>query len=589
MSDVNISAEEKKRRRLEAWRRKQQQQQQQQQQAALPPAPPPSLSLPQPPPPPPPPKPKITLALGKVPPRKRRAPENSKSLDGPKLSVSNPFGSDSEEEEEGEDGARAWKRRRGNPPLDFLIGEGEGTVAAPSEPPLPQDQKGPELPESTSSTKKKKRKRWDAKAPGAEADDRSAMKSAGGQQNPNPPPGQPPVGGAGEVDALDQFMDQLQSSELPNIVTAELSIQAAGTMSSQAAFLASLLGGAASASVAPSPTSAGGRPPKAVVASGGVITADQLLLLDSHPARYTPSDWMSDAAPASEEENDEDDEREQAQRRAMIEALKAAPVPGLEQEPSANEPADGEDLPHRPAQLASEVKSEKSRREEQMRELERQAEEARALAEKAAAPELGRLFNDAESGVMEEAERDLAAAQAAPDALQVLAELNKKKELAAVDHSKVEYLPFTKNLYRVPRALASLSNDEVVDRRAKLKVRVRGHGAPAPVSSFEECGLSEKILKVLATQNIHSPFPVQAQCIPCIMAGRDVIGMYVRKIETVSLVPANLTQSFFLPSRCLLTPVPRLEAGRRWPTSCRCFVTSWRSLPCSRTSRGRSD
>jgi ATP-dependent RNA helicase DDX46/PRP5 len=296
-------------------------------------------------------------------------------------------------------------------------------------------------------------------------------------------------------------------------------------MTSQAAFLSSLLAGASSASMMSSSSTGGTKPLKLVASSGGVITAEQLLL-DSQPPLYTPNDWMSDAAAASEEE---DDEEEQAKRRAMIEALKVAPVPGLEppRPSSYDDSPDDENWPHRPVQLAAEVKSEKSRREEHMRELERQAEEARVLAEKAAAPELGRLFNDVESGVMEEAERDLAAAQAAPDALQVLAELNKKKELAAVDHTKVDYLPFTKNLYRVPRSLASLSNDEVVDRRAKLKVRVRGHGAPAPVSTFEECGLSEKVLKVLATQNIHAPVPVQAQCIPCIMAGRDVIGMYV--------------------------------------------------------------
>lgn len=160
-----------------------------------------------------------------------------------------------------------------------------------------------------------------------------------------------------------------------------------------------------------------------------------------------------------------------------------------------------------------------------MRELEREAEEARKRAEASEAPELGRLYNDTEGGVMEEAERNLDAAMAAPDALQVLAELNKKKELKAVDHSKIEYITFKKNLYIVPRALANLSHDEVINRRAKLKVRVRGHGAPSPVSSFEQCGLSERIMKVMEKQNITTPFPVQAQCIPCIMAGRDVIGI----------------------------------------------------------------
>ena len=126
---------------------------------------------------------------------------------------------------------------------------------------------------------------------------------------------------------------------------------------------------------------------------------------------------------------------------------------------------------------------------------------------------------------MEEAERNLDVLNAAPDALQVLAELNKKKELKAVNHGSVEYLPIKKNLYIVPRSLANLSSDDVADRRAKLKIKVRGQGAPAPVPTFVECGLSERILAILAKQGIDKPFPVQAQCLPCIMAGRDVIGI----------------------------------------------------------------
>lgn len=211
-----------------------------------------------------------------------------------------------------------------------------------------------------------------------------------------------------------------------------------------------------------------------------------------------------------------DDEEEEKARRAFIEALKSAPgVGGPEEEvEKAKKP-----------ELASEVRTEKQRREQRLKELEQEAEEARQSAMAAGAPELGRLYNDVEGGVMEEAERNLDAAMAAPDALTVLAELNKKKELKAVDHSKMDYIDFQKNLYVVPRALASLSNDEVLNLRAKLKVRVRGHGAPAPVATFEQCGLSDKLLKLLQNQGITKPFPVQSQCIPCIMAGRDVIGM----------------------------------------------------------------
>ena len=285
-----------------------------------------------------------------------------------------------------------------------------------------------------------------------------------------------------------------------------------------------------------------------------VITAEELLeqnrkTEDTGPItpKYGPKDWLSDAPV------DTDDEQEEKGRRALIEALTAVP-------PMAQEY--GEKLEYdegKPVQLAAQVKSEKNRRKQRLEELELQAEEARQLAQAAAEPEVGRyLYSDAaEEGIMEEAERNLEAAKATPDALLVLAELNKKKELKAVDHSEIDYLAFQKNLYIVPRSLSNLTNDEVINRRAKMKVRVRGHGAPAPVSTFEECGLSERILAILTKQGITKPFPVQAQCIPCAMAGRDVIG--------IAKTGSGKTLAYLLPLLRHILVQPPLGVGESGP------------------------
>ena len=301
-------------------------------------------------------------------------------------------------------------------------------------------------------------------------------------------------------DALDKFMENLVADGAVAIQDANLKINASGSMMR--------------------PTVDNPITP----ISGGVITQEQLEHLTGRStvttkandpdALYSVSDWESDAHANSTSEPETDDDEEE-QRRQLIEALKSAPGP--------EERTEEIDIPRRPAQLAAEVKTEKQRREDRFRQLEREAEQAKRSA--ASQSDFGRIYNDAEGGVMEEAERNLDSAMAAPDALEVLAELNKKKELKAVDHSKVDYIPFTKNLYVVPRALATLTPDEVADRRGKLKVKVRGQGAPVPVSSFEECGLSERLIGILENQDIKKPFPVQAQCIPCIMAGRDVIGI----------------------------------------------------------------
>ena len=290
-----------------------------------------------------------------------------------------------------------------------------------------------------------------------------------------------------EKDVLDQFMDKLEAGA-DATVTLE---------SSKAESLSINVGGSMMLKKNPVGT------PKS-----NVITAEEILGKANTATAYDAKDWLSDAM------DTDDEEQEEKARRALVEALASTPGPAAEEEDEEQSP-----------QTAAEVKTEKQRRKQRLEELERQAADARRKAEEAAAPDLGRLYNDAEEGVMEEAERNLEAAKAAPDALQVLAELNKKKELKSVDHSQIDYLPFQKNLFVVPRSLAGLTNDEVINRRAKLKVRVRGHGAPAPVSSFEECGLSERILSILDKQGINKPFPVQAQCIPCAMAGRDVIGI----------------------------------------------------------------
>ena len=281
---------------------------------------------------------------------------------------------------------------------------------------------------------------------------------------------------------------------------------------------------------------------------------------------YTYSDWESDA-PATpynenyqETEDDDDDEDEERARRIFIDALKQT-APDLATisagEGSSINLYDGDDDDDGDDEYEtkSAVKSEKERREDAVRQLSLETDRLRKQAH--VAIDTGRMYNDDEGGVMEEAERTLAALTAAPDALEVLAEMNKKKELRSVDHELVDYLPIRKNLYIVPRSLASLTPMEVTERRARLGVKVRGKGAPAPVSKFSEAGLSERILSVLEKKGISTPFPVQAQCLPCIMAGRDVIG--------IAKTGSGKTLAFVLPMLRHILDQPPLASNETGP------------------------
>lgn len=246
--------------------------------------------------------------------------------------------------------------------------------------------------------------------------------------------------------------------------------------------------------------------------SGGVITPEELASLheqvDSHKVDIFKG------------HNVDQDTEEEESRRAFIQALqKAKPLP------AAGTNAEVTDTLEK-AQTMSEVQSHKHRKEERLKDLQIQAKAATRANQEASEQDFGRIYySDVEGGVMEEAERALNVINNSQDALEILAEINKKKELKSVDHSSVEYIPIRKNLYICPRSLAGMSEEDVADFRAKLGVKVRGRGAPVPVRTFTECGLSERIMAILAKQNIYEPFPIQAQCLPCIMAGRDVIGI----------------------------------------------------------------
>lgn len=540
-----MSAEDRKRMRLLAWKRKQQQSQSAQPPpvaAAVAPAPPPA--------------PKISVSLmmsagassskrtKKKKTKKNKAAAMSNTTSTTRNALRDLGGEDGDDEDDDDAGMNSKGRKRRRPPQDLMmLDDGPTATASTTKEDAPQQQ---QLTPPSS-----KRSRWDTPAAAAAAPPSSSSSSSLqlSQSMPSPPAiTRPIVPPQPEKDALDHFMEKLQEGAVGNVTipgTSDDDIKQPDntntTTITTTTSTSTTIGAGGGLSIHVSGSMVRRQP----VPSGNVVTAEQIQ--NNQVPFYQPKDWLSDtggmSSPQAEDDTD-DEEAEERARRALIEALAAQPAPTTltttvnastqqqQQQHEGETGAAGEDEDddekggERPAQLASEVKTEKSRRQEQLRQLERQAAAAQAAAQAASAPELGPLYNDVEAGVMEEAERNLEAAKiAGSDALTVLADLNKKKELKAVDHSQIDYIDFQKNLYIVPRALANLSNDEVINRRAKLKVRVRGHGAPAPVSSFEECGLSERILQILQRQDILMPFPVQAQCIPCIMAGRDVIGV----------------------------------------------------------------
>ncbi|KAG4304761.1 hypothetical protein PORY_001814 [Pneumocystis oryctolagi] len=74
--------------------------------------------------------------------------------------------------------------------------------------------------------------------------------------------------------------------------------------------------------------------------------------------------------------------------------------------------------------------------------------------------------------------------------------------------------------------LSEMTEQEVNDYRLELDgIKIRGLGCPKPVQNWSHCGLPSHVLDIIYHLNYQKPTAIQAQAIPAIMSGRDVIGV----------------------------------------------------------------
>ncbi|KAI8977951.1 P-loop containing nucleoside triphosphate hydrolase protein [Pilobolus umbonatus] len=140
------------------------------------------------------------------------------------------------------------------------------------------------------------------------------------------------------------------------------------------------------------------------------------------------------------------------------------------------------------------------------------------------------------------------------DILALAARKVKRKDIAAVDHSKIEYEPFRKDFYIEPPELKEMTADEVDLLRIELDgIKIRGVNCPKPITKWTHCGLPAGCLEVIRKLKYEKPTSIQAQAIPAIMNGRDVIG--------VAKTGSGKTIAFLLPMFRHIKDQRPLEAG----------------------------
>jgi len=126
------------------------------------------------------------------------------------------------------------------------------------------------------------------------------------------------------------------------------------------------------------------------------------------------------------------------------------------------------------------------------------------------------------------------------DELAAVMKKKNKKELPTIDHSKVDYEPFRKNFYVEPQELQELDAEAVKSLRFELDdIKVQGANVPKPAQKFAQFGLGTQVLDIIRNLGFEKPTSIQAQAIPAIMSGRDVIG--------VAKTGSGKTVTFLLP------------------------------------------
>ncbi|ORY06094.1 P-loop containing nucleoside triphosphate hydrolase protein [Basidiobolus meristosporus CBS 931.73] len=112
------------------------------------------------------------------------------------------------------------------------------------------------------------------------------------------------------------------------------------------------------------------------------------------------------------------------------------------------------------------------------------------------------------------------------DILALAAKKLKKKDIAAVDHSQMNYEPFRKDFYIEPPELADMTPEQVDILRVELDgIKIRGVNCPKPIKKWTHCGLPSGCHEIIKKLKFEAPTPIQAQAMPAIMSGRDVIGV----------------------------------------------------------------
>ncbi|KAF0986639.1 hypothetical protein HZS_1974 [Henneguya salminicola] len=132
----------------------------------------------------------------------------------------------------------------------------------------------------------------------------------------------------------------------------------------------------------------------------------------------------------------------------------------------------------------------------------------------------------------------------------------KKREiipLTPIDHSSIKYSNFQKNFHLSHQDLDKLKPEEIEKLRKNLDIKVSGLGAIPPCVSFAYFGFDDSLLETIRKHSYYTPTPIQAQGIPVVLSGRDLIG--------IAQTGSGKTAAYLLPMMIHVIDQPEIQKG----------------------------
>ncbi|CAF1073639.1 unnamed protein product [Rotaria sp. Silwood1] len=170
------------------------------------------------------------------------------------------------------------------------------------------------------------------------------------------------------------------------------------------------------------------------------------------------------------------------------------------------------------------------------------------------AKEKGLIMEQDMDGLEYSSEEEITESNEDLDSISGMNSKKSKLDMMITNHDKIYYRPFRKEFYTAISEIANMTEAEVAAYRKELDdINVVGKRCPRPIKTWSQCITSTKILQVLKKLNYENPTPIQAQALPIILSGRNMIG--------ISKTGSGKTLAFLLPMFRHIIDQPSLNDG----------------------------